>query len=144
MKKIINSLLIVSLLGFGVSIAAPIGHSIEYQSKQQIIKVEGANNTRTIKAKEGDKIVIEGVNNKITIVGNAAELKVEGANNTVNAAGIIKIDIEGTNNMINASQVDVINVEGAGNHAHYKSTSAKDGIAKVKTEGVNNMIKKIK
>lgn len=146
MRKIIHSFVFVSLMSasVGITLAAPIEKEVVYQQRQQVISVEGANNTRTIRAKGGEKIVIEGVNNKVTIVGNVSEVVVEGGSNSVNGANIAKITIEGTENVVNAANVDVVVIEGGSNHVHYKSSSNKSGNASVKTEGVDNMIKKIR
>ena len=145
MKRIMNSLLVIAMLVSGVYVVASTNNFvIENQPTQKIIKVDGANNTRSIKAMEGDIIVIEGVNNKINVVGDFSELKVEGANNVVRAEGVKKIYVEGTNNVFNLAKVDVVNIEGAGNKVNYKSTTSKTGIPIGKTEGVNNVITKVK
>ncbi|MGJ1263845.1 DUF3060 domain-containing protein [Sphingobacterium spiritivorum] len=149
MKKITAVLCSMTmLLGAGVYVKANdntdgLRHSmVQKQGKE--IKVSGKGNTRTIKCTGTETVSVEGMDNKVTIVGKCAKLEVEGKSNTVKAEKVVKISVEGAENMINADQVETISIEGMKNHVHYKKSSNKSGDADVTTEGIDNMVMKMK
>ncbi|MGE8430182.1 MAG: DUF3060 domain-containing protein [Sphingobacterium sp.] len=110
----------------------------------KVISIEGVNNNRTIEAKGGEIVQIEGADNKVVIRGNVSKLIIEGKGNTVTGNDIATVTIEGADNMVNIGSVETVQIEGVKNHVHYKSTKNKSGQVKVSTEGADNMVMKIK
>ncbi|WP_286842836.1 MULTISPECIES: DUF3060 domain-containing protein [Sphingobacterium] len=112
--------------------------------KGKVISIEGVNNNRTIEAKGGEIVQIEGADNKVVIRGNVSKLIIEGKGNTVTGNDIATVTIEGADNMVNIGSVETVQIEGVKNHVHYKSTKNKSGQVKVSTEGADNMVMKMK
>ena len=110
----------------------------------KVISIEGVGNTRTIEAKGGETVQIEGADNKIVIRGNVSKLIIEGKGNTVTGNDVATVTIEGAGNMVNIGSLETVQIEGVKNHVHYKSTKNKSGQAKVSTEGADNMVMKMK
>jgi hypothetical protein len=110
----------------------------------KVISIEGVNNNRTIEAKGGEIVQIEGADNKVVIRGNVSKLIIEGKGNTVTGNDITTVTIEGADNMVNIGSVETVQIEGVKNHLHYKSTKNKSGQVKVSTEGADNMVMKMK
>lgn len=110
----------------------------------KVISIEGVNNNRTIEAKGGEIVQIEGADNKVVIRGNVSKLIIEGKGNTVTGNDIATVTIEGADNMVNIGSVETVQIEGVKNHVHYKSTKNKSGQVKVSTEGADNMVMKVK
>ncbi|WP_343318616.1 DUF3060 domain-containing protein [Sphingobacterium multivorum] len=110
----------------------------------KVISIEGVNNNRTIEAKGGEIVQIEGADNKVVIRGNVSKLIIEGKGNTVTGNDIATVTIEGADNMVNIGSVETVQIEGVKNHVHYKSTKNKSGQVKVSTEGADNMVMKMK
>ncbi|WP_294347051.1 DUF3060 domain-containing protein [Sphingobacterium sp.] len=110
----------------------------------KVISIEGVNNNRTIEAKGGEIVQIEGADNKVVIRGNVSKLIIEGKGNTVTGNDITTVTIEGADNMVNIGSVETVQIEGVKNHVHYKSTKNKTGQVKVSTEGADNMVMKVK
>ena len=110
----------------------------------KVISIEGVNNNRTIEAKGGEIVQIEGADNKVVIRGNVSKLIIEGKGNTVTGNDITTVTIEGADNMVNIGSVETVQIEGVKNHVHYKSTKNKSGQVKVSTEGADNMVMKMK
>ncbi len=110
----------------------------------KVISIEGVNNNRTIEAKGGEIVQIEGADNKVVIRGNVSKLIIEGKGNTVTGNDIATVTIEGADNRVNIGSVETVQIEGVKNHVHYKSTKNKSGQVKVSTEGADNMVMKMK
>lgn len=110
----------------------------------KVISIEGVNNNRTIEAKGGEIVQIEGADNKVVIRGNVSKLIIEGKGNTVTGNDITTVTIEGADNMVNIGSVETVQIDGVKNHVHYKSTKNKSGQVKVSTEGADNMVMKMK
>ncbi|HBW79055.1 MAG TPA: hypothetical protein DEF78_00420 [Sphingobacterium sp.] len=110
----------------------------------KVISIEGVNNNRTIEAKGGEIVPIEGADNKVVIRGNVSKLIIEGKGNTVTGNDIATVTIEGADNRVNIGSVETVQIEGVKNHVHYKSTKNKSGQVKVSTEGADNMVMKMK
>ncbi|KKO90401.1 hypothetical protein AAW12_14960 [Sphingobacterium sp. Ag1] len=110
----------------------------------KVISIEGVNNNRTIEAKGGEIVQIEGADNKVVIRGNVSKLIIEGKGNTVTGNDIATVTIEGADNMVHIGSVETVQIEGVKNHVHYKSTKNKSGQVKVSTEGADNMVMKMK
>ncbi len=110
----------------------------------KVISIEGVNNNRTIEAKGGEIVQIEGADNKVVIRGNVSKLIIEGKGNTVTGNDIATVTIEGADNSVNIGSVETVQIEGVKNHVHYKSTKNKSGQVKVSTEGADNMVMKMK
>ena len=110
----------------------------------KVISIEGVNNNRTIEAKGGEIVQIEGADNKVVIRGNVSKLIIEGKGSTVTGNDITTVTIEGADNMVNIGSVETVQIEGVKNHVHYKSTKNKSGQVKVSTEGADNMVMKMK
>jgi len=126
----------------GPGYKAPIKAVSDQQGK--VISIEGVGNTRTIEAKGGETIQIEGADNKVVIRGNVSKVIIEGKGNTVTGNDVSTVTIEGADNMVNIGSLETVQIEGVKNHVHYKSTKNKSGQAKVSTEGADNMVMKIK
>ena len=114
------------------------------QTQQKVVRIDGVNIQRTISVKAGEKVVIEGANNIITIKGNCDEIEIDGTNNQIQSNNVRKIEIEGANNLVKANEVVVVEIEGANNKVNYTSSPNRTGLAKSNVEGVNNSVKKIK
>lgn len=110
----------------------------------KVISIEGVNNNRTIEAKGGEIVQIEGADNKVVIRGNVSKLIIEGKGNTVTGNDIATVTIEGADNRVNIGSVETVQIEGVKNHVHYKSTKNKSGQVNVSTEGADNMVMKMK
>ncbi|WP_286753772.1 MULTISPECIES: DUF3060 domain-containing protein [Sphingobacterium] len=110
----------------------------------KVISIEGVNNNRTIEAKGGEIVQIEGADNKVVIRGNVSKLIIEGKGNTVTGNDIATVTTEGADNMVNIGSVETVQIEGVKNHVHYKSTKNKSGQVKVSTDGADNMVMKMK
>ncbi|MDR2273163.1 MAG: DUF3060 domain-containing protein [Sphingobacterium sp.] len=138
-----------SLLLLGTVVMAKATDSknpVNIVSNQQgkVISIEGVGNTRTIEAKGGETIQIEGADNKVVIRGNVGKLIIEGKGNVVTGNDVSSVTIEGADNMVNIGSLESVQIEGVKNHVHYKSTKNKSGQAQVSTEGAENMVKKMK
>lgn len=114
-----------------------------FDQQGKVISIEGVGNTRTIEAKGGETIQIEGADNKVVIHGNVGKLIIEGKGNTVTGHYVSTVTIEGADNMVNIGSLETVQIEGIKNHVHYKSTKNKSGKAKVSTEGADNMVMKV-
>ncbi|MCS4226855.1 DUF3060 domain-containing protein [Sphingobacterium sp. BIGb0165] len=126
----------------GPGYKAPINAVSDQQGK--VISIEGVGNTRTIEAKGGETIQIEGADNKVVIRGNVSKVIIEGKGNTVTGNDVSTVTIEGADNMVNIGSLETVQIEGIKNHVHYKSTKNKSGQVKVSTEGADNMVMKMK
>ncbi|MGE8242494.1 DUF3060 domain-containing protein [Sphingobacterium sp. GVS05A] len=126
----------------GSGYKAPINAVSDQQGK--VISIEGVGNTRTIEAKGGEIIQIEGADNKVVIRGNVSKVIIEGKGNTVTGNDVSTVTIEGADNMVNIGSLETVQIEGVKNHVHYKSTKNKSGQVKVSTEGADNMVMKMK
>ncbi|WP_219929292.1 MULTISPECIES: DUF3060 domain-containing protein [Sphingobacterium] len=126
----------------GPGYKAPIKTVSDQQGK--VISIEGVGNSRTIEAKGGETIQIEGADNKVVIRGNVSKVIIEGKGNTVTGNDVSTVTIEGADNMVNIGSVETVQIEGIKNHVHYKSTKNKSGQVKVSTEGADNMVMKMK
>ncbi|MDM1292910.1 DUF3060 domain-containing protein [Sphingobacterium sp. N143] len=148
MKRTTIAIGFAFLLAGGLVIAKDL-HQIDrmptvLSQQDKVISIEGKGNTRTIEAKGGETIQIEGMDNKVVIRGNVGKIVIEGKGNTVTGADVSTVTIDGANNMINLRAVETIQIEGIKNHVHYRSSKNKSGQASVTTEGADNMVMKMK
>lgn len=138
------SLLLVGgiVMAKGTATRTPL--RVIYGQQEKVISIEGIGNTRTIEAKGGETIKVEGADNKIVIHGNVGKLIIEGKGNTVTGHDVSMVKIEGANNMVTIGSVETVKIEGFKNHVHYNSTKNKSGKATVSTEGKDNMVMRMK
>lgn len=102
---------------------------------------EQSNSQLHYACKAGEQIAIEGAGNTAIFTGACSSIRVEGANNLVQAAAIGHLDIEGAGNQVQAHSLTNLSLEGASNLVTWRNLKGKAPRI-LKNDGVDNLIQR--
>jgi hypothetical protein len=106
--------------------------------------IEGVSNGQSIQCDAGDRILFSGVSIKSSVTGNCAAICVDGMNNQITVKGdALAVLLEGTTNTLSAYRIDAVTIDGLSNKVIYRTSAHKDG-PKASVDGVSNSVSRTK